>query len=130
MDYATMTDAELNAQVAQRQGYKSVLCDDRQGSPWILLTPDGYELPERYVGEATSDDAWLLAPDYCGDLNAAWELLNAIPNEYTVDISRIPNDSNESMWWAKVDLLAKHHGRADSPARAIVLAWLQWQEAR
>ena len=63
--------------------------------------------------------------DYCGDLNAAWDLVDGLK----CGILRTrPHGVQVQILVEPYSFTAK--AEADSPARAIVIAWLQWQEAR
>jgi hypothetical protein len=90
-----LTDEQkrLNRAIAERKGWR-VLLDDHapflEGGEglydepfwtnkpgYMLIQPNGETYSDE--GNDTEDDAWLEAPDWAGDLNLAWELLNTPP---------------------------------------------------
>lgn len=121
MDYATMTDAELNVQVAHYRGF-SILSVDKF---WHV-----FRVGVALSGHGSFEEAQAALPNYCGDLNAAFALFEHYPIEANVGVIRDHN-SGEPDWKAFIgEHPSPYYAEADSPARAIVIAWLQWQEAR
>lgn len=118
-DYKQFTDAELNREVAQRRGY--IIQQDNYGH-WFRIGPTSPAgLAKLYDTEA---EARRGLPDYCGDLNAAFTLLDEFGNWEAGTGSGI--GPAYFYVWSRPEkrLITKD---APSFARAIVLAWLDWK---
>lgn len=111
-DYSTLTDAELNFEIAKRLG-----------------DGDEYENVEHYARLADL----LYAPSFATDANAALELFKHDP---IFALYPIHLDGDEYEWVAerahRNDLgdTFTNMNFADNPARATCLCWLRLQDAK
>lgn len=113
-----MTDParELDRTVAERRGYR------HNGDLWEYDTPYGFP--------AVVEDY----PHYSTDLDAAWTLFDTASEDYTPRVVRILTPLNGKLvyqWKCNImpnigDDEPDYEGIADTPALAIVRAWLAY----
>lgn len=129
-DYSALTDKELDKLVAERLGWRIEQLTVHAGLSWHqVFTPDGTPiLRETAYG---TKNAWPLYeldttyPAYSTDANAALALIKSI---FRLETGRAAGD--RVIWRANAALDEAFWVTADTPARAIVLAWLAWQDAQ
>lgn len=110
----------LQRAVAERLGYKV----QRGDLGWQVFDPKNTRVTYSYDGE---NYAWGSAlswkiPNYSSDVNAALELIETVKASFRLD-SNAPG-----MWRAWFSPMGTMKN-ADTPAKAICLAWLDWQDA-
>lgn len=115
-----MDDAQVNRRAAQLDGWRTVP-NDGEGGGFILYSPSG----ERVGWYGNEEEAWAAAPNFCGDLNAAWELATAQMPEADVSVCKTVLRSgveygaeiqtHDNVWIVE---------GASHPARALTMAYI------
>lgn len=122
-DYTAMNDDELRRIIAERLGYQCVFEPD--GYPtagWRIYYLDGK--PRDNITRISPEIAWQVAathyglPDWPHSVNAALALFPLMGQ---------PEFQLFRGLWQWRAYIGDFDGRADDPARAICLAWLQWR---
>lgn len=111
MTYDTMTDAEVDAAVAKRLGWKEVAKD------WWEKPCE--TLPNAWYGR-------MMLPRYSTDIAAAMGL---VEEAFYFCLEWYDGD-----WWAELEIESEservYAGRCQTPARAICEAWLMAMDAK
>jgi hypothetical protein len=131
----TMTDDELRVAIAKARGWTVYHYDKdhRDSCYFCLLNGDGYPVNDDYMNNhhQTEAEAWADCPDYPRDLNTAFELVqDAEEQDVWFALANVIPNSDTVMYEVKFTLDCKWwYACADTPARAICEAWLQWKES-
>ncbi len=127
-DYDSLSDEQLNIEVAKRLGFKVEYMLVNGERRYFLLDPNRIRVTHRYEDEA---DLWRGALEheeiahYATDANAALELWHG-GDDF--------NLSHEDGVWIgeplgkSADPFAEVFGKSESPARATAITWLMWQD--
>lgn len=120
---STLTNAEINRNIAELKGYSIYHYDkdvlercyfqlwDEDGDPVVWKIYEGQR--------KTEEEAWQDVPDWASDLNTAFELV-AKGCIFTLGYSYANPEFKATIYG--------HVGYDVQPARAICLAWLEWQK--
>lgn len=141
--YSSMSDDELNREIAGRLGYtfeSRWIGKDKDVLEFSVRHPEGYLLQEASWNEAldcwrdTAEDVLAICSDWADDLNMAINLLKQVP----------PVGIHPKFWLEYLQIdegwLATVRGKGmkrfeafaspDNPARAICEAWLLWKDSQ
>ena len=137
MDLSTLTmdavraldDSGLRRVVAELLDYRVVPCEGASNAGrFHVVCGDteaqwcGRSVEEAWGMSLARVETWLNIPDYVRDLNAAVELL---PIDW--ELSRM---NEGEFYWCKLDRDMVGLEQANTPARAICLAWIAWRLAQ
>lgn len=117
------------------EGDEALIGHYRIVNEWVIADANDVPLMRPW---ATEELAWEHAPtpDYCGDLNTAWELFAALPDDWTPRLVRMLTARGGVIKHGFVAGI-RHNitdvtfdGLYDTPSEAISRVWIRWREAQ
>lgn len=107
--------AELNEQVARKLGWTNLHKFDVL--PHLLGEPNGAK------SEYPNEDGIAKVPDYCGSIEAAWEIVEFIGKTHSMSMYWLGKEDGSRFW--RVGITGKALEDADTAPLSIVKAFLK-----